>query len=171
MLNKLLVGLISIGLLSISQSVQASTVVEADSLVIDPPSNVRIAPNGRVSCQVRQRKIIQVFQWSLMTGEGSPSDGWYSTNACGENKKGWIHDSQIKILEEWHSRGSRTGIVTDPPSNIRAKPNGEIVCQVRNGNEVIDVNTDNRIGNWYWVTYSGCDGYMHDSQFKIVYPY
>lgn len=154
----------------VSQPVRASTVVEADALVIDPPSNVRVAPNGRFLCQVKQRKVIQVFHWSLMTGEGSPSNGWYSTKACGQDNGGWIHSSQIKLLEDWRPQGMRSATVIDPPSNIRESPNGRIVCQVKRRNEQISVITYNQQGKWYSVTSNECSGYMHNSQFKIIYP-
>lgn len=154
----------------VSQPVRASTVVEADALVIDPPSNVRANPNGRIMCQVKQRKVIQVFHWSLMTGEGSPSNGWYSTKACGQDNGGWIHSSQIKLLEDWRPQGMRSATVIDPPSNIRESPNGRIVCQVKRRNEQISVITYNQQGKWYSVTSNECSGYMHNSQFKIIYP-
>ena len=160
-----------VGSLLISQPARTSTVVEADALIIDPPSNIRNVPNGRVICQVEQRKVIQVFSWSLMTGEGSPSNNWYSTNACGEKNTGWVHNSQIKLLEDWRPRDIRPARVIDPPSNIREYPNGRIVCQVTRRNELINVITNNRIGRWYQVNNSECSGYMHDSQFKIIYPY
>lgn len=153
----------------ISQPVHASTVVEADALVIAPPSNVRVAPNGRVMCQVKQRKVIQVFHWSLMTGEGSPSNGWYSTQACGQNNGGWIHSSQIKLLEDWRPQGIRPAKVIEPPSNIRESPNGKIVCQVKRRNEQISVTTYDQKGKWYSVTSNECSGYMHNSQFRIIY--
>ncbi len=154
----------------ISQPVRASTVVEADALVIDPPSNVRATPNGRVMCQVKQRKVIQVFHWSLMTGEGSPSNGWYSTNACGQDNGGWIHYSQIKLLEDWRSQGIRPARVIAPPSNIRESPNGRVICQVKRRNEQISVITDSQQGKWYSVTSNECSGHMHNSQFRIIYP-
>ena len=154
----------------VSQPVSASTVVEADALVIEPPSNVRVTPNGRVMCQVKQRKVIQVFHWSLMTGEGSPSNGWYSTQACEQDSGGWIHSSQIKLLEDWRPQGIRPARVIDPPSNIRESPNGRIVCQVKGRNELLSLVTYNKQGNWYLVNSNECSGYMHNSQFKIIYP-
>jgi hypothetical protein len=54
--------------------------------VIDPPSNVRVSPNGRVICQVPTRMDIKVFD-----AVGS----WYRTDACGPI--GFIHRSQIRF--------------------------------------------------------------------------
>lgn len=53
--------------------------------VVDPPSNVRATPNGRVICTL-PRMNIQVFD-----AVGS----WYRTNACGQ--LGYIHRSQIRF--------------------------------------------------------------------------
>lgn len=54
--------------------------------VIDPPSNIRATPNGRVICTLPDRMNIQVFD-----AVGS----WYRTNACGQS--GYIHSSQIRF--------------------------------------------------------------------------
>lgn len=105
-----------------------------------------------------------------MTGQGSPSNGWYSTQACGQDKGGWIHSSQIKLLEDWRPQGMRSARVIDPPSNIRESPNGRIVCQVERRSEEISVITRDRQGKWYPVISNECSGYMHNSQFKIIYP-
>lgn len=156
-----------------AQTARSSTVGEADALVIDPPSNVRAIPNGRITCQVKQRKVIQVYHWSILTtGETSPTaNGWYSTHACGEDNSGWIHESQIKLLEDWRSVGFRPAQIVNPPSNIREEPNGRIVCQVKRRDESLDVATFNPVGKWYRVSNNECSGYMHDSQFKIIYSY
>lgn len=54
--------------------------------VIDPPSNIRATPNGRVICTLPNRMNIQVFD-----AVGS----WYRTNACGQT--GYIHSGQIRF--------------------------------------------------------------------------
>jgi hypothetical protein len=53
--------------------------------IIDPPSNVRATPNGRIICSLGRTQI-QVFE---ATGS------WYRTNVCGT--KGYIHKSQIQF--------------------------------------------------------------------------
>ncbi|MBM0740184.1 hypothetical protein JOY44_00750 [Phormidium sp. CLA17] len=53
--------------------------------VIDPPSNVRATPNGRIICSL-ERTQIEVFE---------PTGSWYRTNVCGA--KGYIHKSQIQF--------------------------------------------------------------------------
>lgn len=53
--------------------------------VIDPPSNVRATPNGRIICSLGRTQI-QVFE---------PTGSWYRTNVCGTN--GYIHKSQIQF--------------------------------------------------------------------------
>lgn len=54
--------------------------------VIDPPSNVRATPNGRIICTVPTRMDIRVYD-----AVGS----WYRTNACGPI--GFIHSSQFQF--------------------------------------------------------------------------
>ncbi len=53
--------------------------------VIDPPSNVRATPNGRIICSLGRTQI-EVFE---------PTGSWYRTNACGT--EGYIHNSQIQF--------------------------------------------------------------------------
>lgn len=54
--------------------------------VIDPPSNVRVVPNGAIICSVKERRRINTY--------GFQGD-WFYTDACG--KMGVIHVSQIKF--------------------------------------------------------------------------
>jgi hypothetical protein len=56
------------------------------ALVFDPPSNVRVSPNGAVLCSIRDRTTINVY--------GS-TGSWYYTDACGD--MGVIHSSQIRF--------------------------------------------------------------------------
>jgi hypothetical protein len=53
-------------------------------LVFDPPSNVRVQPNGAVKCTLGL-SAIDVY--------AEPRGDWYSTTACGG---GWIHKSQFR---------------------------------------------------------------------------
>jgi len=53
--------------------------------VIDPPSNVRATPNGRIICSLGRTQI------TVFEATGS----WYRTNVCGT--KGFIHKSQIQF--------------------------------------------------------------------------
>lgn len=55
-------------------------------LVFDPPSNVRVQPNGAVKCTL-DLSVISVYV--------EPQGDWYSTSACGG---GWIHRSQVRPL-------------------------------------------------------------------------
>ncbi len=54
--------------------------------VVDPPSNVRATPNGRIICTLPTRMNIQVF---------GAVGSWYRTDACG--RSGYIHSSQIRF--------------------------------------------------------------------------
>lgn len=55
-------------------------------LVFDPPSNVRVSPNGAILCSVRSRRSI-----NLLGRQGA----WYITDVCGE--RGYIHQGQIRF--------------------------------------------------------------------------
>ncbi len=60
--------------------------------ITDPPTNIRLSPNGTILCVVKQRTIVNI------TGTTNVSDNngtWYYTDACG--KQGMIHSSQIKF--------------------------------------------------------------------------
>lgn len=59
-------------------------------IVYDPPSNVRYSPNGEVLCTIPDKRRVWI--------SGNPVNGWYRTPAC-EGADGWIHESQIKLVD------------------------------------------------------------------------
>lgn len=66
---------------------------------------------------------------------------------------------------------SRTAYITDPPSNIRATPNGTIICVARTRGTVVNILgstgvTDNN-GTWYYTDYCGKQGVIHSTQIKF----
>ncbi len=73
----------------------AQTPKPADSrtaTIIDPPTNIRLSPNGTILCVVRQRSTVNIL------GPTNVSDNngtWYYTDACG--RTGVIHSSQIRF--------------------------------------------------------------------------
>lgn len=60
------------------------------AVVFDPPSNVRVVPNGEILCSVNSRRRINTY--------GSDDGFWYYTDACGT--MGVIHHSQIATPDE-----------------------------------------------------------------------
>jgi serine/threonine protein kinase, bacterial len=56
------------------------------AIVIDPPSNVRNVPNGKILCSVNEESAIKIY--------GSSGD-WYNTDICGS--MGVIHKSQLRF--------------------------------------------------------------------------
>ena len=56
------------------------------AIVFDPPSNVRVSPNGDILCSVRGRSTINIY--------GSVGS-WYYTDVCGSI--GVIHSSQVRF--------------------------------------------------------------------------
>ncbi len=60
--------------------------------IIDPPTNIRAAPNGAIICIVKQRTSVNILG---STGIRDNNGTWFYTDACG--KQGVIHSSQIKF--------------------------------------------------------------------------
>ncbi len=56
------------------------------AIVFDPPSNVRLSPNGAILCAVQKKTTINIY--------GS-NGGWYKTDVCGS--MGFIHGDQLKF--------------------------------------------------------------------------
>ena len=62
--------------------------------VMDPPSNIRIEPNGAIICQATSSSVITVRREPERASNGGL---WYATNFCGQNEWGFIHQSQIRL--------------------------------------------------------------------------
>lgn len=60
------------------------------ALVFDPPSNVRDAPKGTISCVIDTRQTIHVIPLS-----NNPD--WYKTDSCGSDYNDFIHHTQINV--------------------------------------------------------------------------
>lgn len=56
------------------------------------------------------------------------------------------------------------GIVFDPPSNIRATPNGAILCYVTSRGTIP---IQGREGDWYRTDFCGTPGYIHRGQVRL----
>jgi serine/threonine protein kinase, bacterial len=63
-----------------------STATARIAIVIDPPSNIRVSPNGTILCSVKQKQEINVYE-----AQGD----WYATDICGT--RGVIHSSQLRF--------------------------------------------------------------------------
>jgi serine/threonine-protein kinase len=63
-----------------------ATSSSGSAMVFDPPSNIRVSPNGDILCSVTSKGVIPIQR---KYGE------WYETNYCGE--PGFIHQSQIRF--------------------------------------------------------------------------
>lgn len=61
--------------------------------IIDPPTNIRAAPNGTIICVMRQRGTVVNILGS--SGVSDNNGTWYYTDACG--RQGVIHSSQIRF--------------------------------------------------------------------------
>jgi serine/threonine-protein kinase len=56
-----------------------------------------------------------------------------------------------------------TATVFAPPTNIRNRPNGEIICTV---NKKVSLDVYQKEGQWYYTDYCG-GGYIHQSQIRL----
>ncbi len=63
------------------------------ALLFDPPSNIRIKPNGSIICTIENSETINI----IYRGFGNGNESWYYTDACGRNTIGVIHESQIRF--------------------------------------------------------------------------
>lgn len=66
---------------------------------------------------------------------------------------------------------SRTAYIIDPPSNIRAAPNGTVICVARTRGTVVNILgstgiSDNN-GTWYYTDYCGRQGVIHSTQIRF----
>ncbi len=64
-----------------------------------------------------------------------------------------------------------TAVITDPPTNIRATPNGTIICVIRQRGTVVNILgstgvTDNN-GTWFYTDACGRQGVIHSSQIRF----
>ena len=65
---------------------QASISKAGVATVFQPPSNIRVSPNGAILCSVREKRDINVYD---LKGD------WYTTDVCGTT--GVIHRGQLKF--------------------------------------------------------------------------
>jgi hypothetical protein len=67
-------------------STSGATSKAGAAIVFDPPSNVRVSPNGAILCAVQKKTTINIY--------GS-NGAWYKTDVCGS--LGFIHGDQLKF--------------------------------------------------------------------------
>jgi len=64
-----------------------------------------------------------------------------------------------------------TATVIDPPSNIRATPNGTVLCVVRQRGTTINIlgstGVSDNNGTWYYTDACGRQGVIHSSQIRF----
>ena len=64
-----------------------------------------------------------------------------------------------------------TAVIIDPPTNIRATPNGTIICVMRQRGTVVNIlgstNVRDNNGTWYYTDACGRQGVIHSSQIRF----
>jgi len=68
-------------------------------------------------------------------------------------------------------RSGTTAVIIDPPSNIRATPNGTILCVARTRGIVVNITGETGVsdnnGTWYYTDYCGRQGVIHSTQIRF----
>lgn len=118
------------------------TLANAQSLesavVFEPPSNVRVKPNGRVLCSVNSETNIGVYGYN---------NGWYKTDVCG--KSGYIHQSQVLVqLSGEVTEACNVVSIQTRQLALRFTPNGKSRAGLSNGNVVLPIREQ---GTWSYV--------------------
>lgn len=160
----------------------------ASTFIVVNPSNGQSQADRFALC----RSVMELRPYD-MTKDGpypkktnSMGMGWYPPRGLGseENRNTgiWefqncssIHGIYDPNQTTWNPSGSspRPGAavsssgaaeVFDPPSNIRAYPNGKILCSVTVKGEIP---VQGKFGDWYKTNYCGSTGYIHSSQLKF----
>lgn len=62
------------------------------ALIIDPPTNIRATPNGRIVCVISSRTIVGIINTPSIADKNGV---WYRTNACGGSAL--VHSSQVSF--------------------------------------------------------------------------
>jgi hypothetical protein len=62
------------------------------------------------------------------------------------------------------AQSTRRAIIFAPPSNVRAVPNGQVICSVRSATSINVYGYNN---GWYETDYCGGWGYIHQSQVQL----
>ncbi|MGL6340444.1 MAG: SH3 domain-containing protein [Waterburya sp.] len=65
------------------------------------------------------------------------------------------------------AQSTRRAVVFAPPSNVRAVPNGQVICSVRSATSI---NVYSYSNGWYETDYCGDWGYIHQSQVQLQQP-
>jgi len=69
-----------------------------------------------------------------------------------------------RVYSQRRTSRVRSAIVFDPPSNVRASPNGSILCAVR---ERSTINLYGSVGSWYYTNVCGTMGVIHSGQIRF----
>ncbi|MEE3719636.1 hypothetical protein V2H45_23115 [Tumidithrix elongata RA019] len=73
----------------------------------------------------------------------------------------------LDVVCTFDSRGvtsGRSAWVIDPPSNVRATPNGSIICSIPTRQRIT---TYGSVGSWYYTDACGEMGVIHNSQIRF----
>jgi len=68
----------------------------------------------------------------------------------------WIQTGRI-------SAQNNQAVIFAPPSNVRATPNGQVICSIK---VVTTINTYGYKNGWYVTDVCGRNGYIHESQIR-----
>lgn len=87
-----------------------------------------------------------------------------------------VHQAQSRVAQNMlkiictapsFNPGATIGVVFDPPSNVRNRPNGELLCTVREFQAIQIYGGVTGGGDWYRTNVCGTSGVIHKSQVRF----
>lgn len=88
-----------------------------------------------------------------------------------EEERKALEEKKKKTQQTPPPRSGTTAVIIDPPSNIRAAPNGTVICIARTRGTVINILGSTGVydnnGVWYYTDYCGRQGVIHSSQIRF----
>ena len=121
--------------------ISSTSAQNTQAVIFDPPSNVRMTPNGEIICSIKAVTAINTYDYY---------QGWYVTDVCGG--EGYIHESQIRWQDVSATNNSATQcLVTNIQRGqlaVRSSPGGEAIAGLNNDNLVEYIQSQ---GIWYYI--------------------
>lgn len=91
-------------------------------------------------------------------------DRWYAEGYGWYSPQSRATQGMVDLVCHAHlNSGSDTAVVFDPPSNVRAYPNGDVICSV---SQRSTIDLYGREGEWYYTDACGSVGVIHQSQIR-----
>jgi hypothetical protein len=88
-----------------------------------------------------------------------------------EDERKALDEKKKQAAQTPASSSATTAVIIDPPTNIRATPNGAVLCVARTRGAVVNILGSTGVydnnGSWYYTDYCGRQGVIHSSQIRF----